>query len=164
VWVLLDDYQFPRDCALSVIDTASNTVTGTLPIEGIPTGFAVDPKGGFVCVGQQDPNGVWVIDAATFRGVHAFTVGGIAVITLGMMARVSLGETGRALKVSNTIAIAFALINVSAVFRVLLPAVFPVGFNTFLLVSTYCWLAAFTLFVFIYTPILTTASVGSKQG
>jgi len=96
--------------------------------------------------------------------IHAFTVGGIAVITLGMMARVSLGETGRALRVSNTIAIAFALINVSAVFRVLLPAVFPVGFNTFLLVSTYCWLAAFTLFVFIYTPILTTASVGSKQG
>ncbi len=96
--------------------------------------------------------------------IHAFTVGGIGVITLGMMARVSLGHTGRALKASNTIAIAFVLINLAAVFRVLLPAVFPIGFNTVLMASTYCWLAAFTLFIFIYAPILTLARVDGKEG
>lgn len=38
--------------------------------------------------------------------MHAFTLGGIGVLTLGMMARVSLGHTGRALKASNTMALA----------------------------------------------------------
>ena len=96
--------------------------------------------------------------------IHAFTVGGIGVITLGMMARVSLGHTGRALKASNTIAIAFVLINLAAVFRVLIPALFPVGFNTILMASTYCWLAAFTLFMFIYTPILASARIDGQEG
>ena len=39
--------------------------------------------------------------------IHAFTVGGIGVLTLGMMARVSLGHTGRPLKVSAAMALAF---------------------------------------------------------
>ncbi len=96
--------------------------------------------------------------------LHAFTVGGIGVLTLGMMARVSLGHTGRALKVSNTIAIAFVLINCAAIFRVLLPAIIPVGYDSFLVVSTYCWLAAFSLFIYIYTPILSTARIDGQEG
>lgn len=95
---------------------------------------------------------------------HAFTVGGIGVLTLGMMARVSLGHTGRAMKASNTIAIAFALINLAALFRVLMPALLPDWYNGFLLVSTYCWLAAFSLFVFVYTPILSTARIDGQAG
>ncbi len=96
--------------------------------------------------------------------IHAFTVGGIGVITLGMMARVSLGHTGRALKTSDTLAIAFVLINLAAIFRVLIPTIFPVGFNTLILISSYCWLAAFTLFIFIYAPILTSARIDGKEG
>jgi uncharacterized protein involved in response to NO len=95
---------------------------------------------------------------------HAFTVGGIGVLTLGMMARVSLGHTGRAMKASNTIAIAFALINLAALFRVLMPALLPDWYSGFLLVSTYCWLAAFSLFVFIYTPILSSGRVDGQAG
>ena len=96
--------------------------------------------------------------------LHAFTVGGIGVLTLGMMARVSLGHTGRALKVSNTIAIAFVLINVAALFRVLLPAIIPAGYDSFLLISTYCWLAAFSLFIYIYIPILSAVRIDGKEG
>lgn len=96
--------------------------------------------------------------------LHAFTVGGIGVLTLGMMARVSLGHTGRALKASNTIAIAFVLINCAALFRVLLPAIIPGGYDGFLLISTYCWLAAFTLFIYIYIPILSRARIDGEEG
>ncbi|MCK5831982.1 MAG: NnrS family protein [Methylococcales bacterium] len=95
---------------------------------------------------------------------HAFTVGGIGVLTLGMMARVSLGHTGRALKVSNTIAVAFVLINLAALFRVVMPAMVPSGFTDFLMISTYCWLAAFSLFIYVYAPILSTARVDGKAG
>ncbi|MGZ8135760.1 MAG: NnrS family protein [Methylococcaceae bacterium] len=96
--------------------------------------------------------------------LHAFTVGGIAVLTLGMMARVSLGHTGRALRVSNAIAIAFVLINLAAIFRVLLPIALPHWYNVLIYASTLSWLAAFALFVFVYLPILTSARVDGQEG
>jgi uncharacterized protein involved in response to NO len=95
---------------------------------------------------------------------HAFTVGGIGVLTLGMMARVSLGHTGRAMKASNTIAIAFALINLAALFRVLLPALLPAWYGSFLTISIYCWLAAFSLFVIVYLPVLSSVRTDGKEG
>ncbi len=99
-----------------------------------------------------------------YVATHAFTVGGIGVLTLGMMARVSLGHTGRAMKASNSIALAFVLINLAALFRVLLPALLPDWYGSFLVISIYCWLAAFSLFVFVYTPILSSVRVDGKEG
>jgi len=96
--------------------------------------------------------------------LHAFTVGGIAVVTLGMMARVALGHTGRALRVSNTIALAFVLINIAALVRVILPIALPANYGLFVYASSLCWLAAFALFVFIYLPILTQARIDGQEG
>jgi len=80
------------------------------------------------------------------------------------MARVSLGHTGRALKVSNAIAIAFVLINLTAVFRVLLPIALPDWYGMLVYGSTLCWLAAFALFVFVYTPILASIRIDRQEG
>jgi uncharacterized protein involved in response to NO len=96
--------------------------------------------------------------------LHAFTLGGIGVLTLGMMARVSLGHTGRAMKASNTIAIAFVLINVAALFRVLLPIAMPGWYENLIYISTLSWLAAFSLFVFVYAPILSSARIDGQDG
>ncbi len=96
--------------------------------------------------------------------LHAFTLGGIGVLTLGMMARVSLGHTGRAMKASNTIAIAFVLINVAALFRVLLPIAMPHWYENLIYISTLSWLAAFSLFVFVYAPILSRARIDGQDG
>jgi uncharacterized protein involved in response to NO len=96
--------------------------------------------------------------------LHAFTIGGIGVLTLGMMARVSLGHTGRALKASNAMAIAFVLINLAALFRVLLPVAMPGWYGNFIYVSVLSWLAAFALFVFVYAPILTSARIDGQEG
>ncbi|GFO71929.1 uncharacterized protein involved in response to NO [Bathymodiolus japonicus methanotrophic gill symbiont] len=96
--------------------------------------------------------------------LHAFTVGGIGVITLGMMARVSLGHTGRALKASQAMAIAFVLINLAALVRVLIPILFPGWYTTIIYASTILWLVAFALFAFVYTPILSSARVDGMQG
>ena len=96
--------------------------------------------------------------------LHAFTLGGIGVLTLGMMARVSLGHTGRALKASNAIAIAFVLINAAALFRVLLPIALPGWYENLIYVSTLSWLAAFSLFVFVYAPILASARIDGQEG
>lgn len=96
--------------------------------------------------------------------LHAFTVGGIGILTLGMMARVALGHTGRALKASNVMALAFVLINLAALFRVILPAVLPSWYSGFVIGSTYSWLAAFSLFAFYYLPILTRPRIDGEPG
>lgn len=96
--------------------------------------------------------------------LHAFTVGGIGVLTLGMMARVSLGHTGRVLKASNAIALAFVLLNVTALLRVLLPITLPDWYPTLVYASSLGWLAAFALFIVIYAPMLVSARVDGQEG
>jgi uncharacterized protein involved in response to NO len=96
--------------------------------------------------------------------LHTFTVGGIAVLTLGMMARVALGHTGRALRISNAIAIAFVLINLTALLRVLVPMTLPAWYNLLVYISSLGWLAAFALFVFAYLPMLTQPRNDGQAG
>jgi len=96
--------------------------------------------------------------------LHAFTVGGIGILTLGMMARVALGHTGRALRASNAIALAFILINLATLFRVVMPMLLPDWYSNLVYFSTLCWLAAFSLFMLIYTPILSRARRDGKEG
>lgn len=103
----------------------------------------------------------WVLPTLA---MHAFTIGGIAVLTLGMMARVALGHTGRALKASNAIALAFLLLNLAVLFRVILPIAILTWYSTLLYISIFCWLAAFSLFVFVYSPILSSTRVDGKEG
>lgn len=103
----------------------------------------------------------WVLPAVA---LHAFTVGGIGILTLGMMARVALGHTGRALKASNVMALAFLLINLAAMMRVLFPAILPAWYGGFVLVSTYAWLAAFSLFAYYYLPILVAPRSDGEPG
>ncbi|HUC98548.1 MAG TPA: NnrS family protein [Candidatus Polarisedimenticolaceae bacterium] len=96
--------------------------------------------------------------------IHAFTVGGIGVLTLGMMARVSLGHTARPLKVESSMVIAFALINLAAVLRGLLPSIFPLWFSQLVILSGILWIAAFLMFVIVYAPILTQPRIDGQPG
>ncbi len=96
--------------------------------------------------------------------MHAFTVGGIGVLTLGMMARVALGHTGRALKASNAMAIAFLVINLATLLRVMFPALLPGWYGGFVTASVYAWLAAFSLFAYYYLPILSAPRVDGEPG
>ena len=96
--------------------------------------------------------------------IHAFTVGGIGVLTLGMMARVSLGHTGRPLKVGAAMTAAFVLINLAAVGRGLLPPFFPQFFSQLIVASGVFWIAAFTIFIIVYTPILIQPRVDGRPG
>jgi uncharacterized protein involved in response to NO len=96
--------------------------------------------------------------------IHAFTVGSIGVLTLGMMARVSLGHTARPLNVGPAIAVAFGLVNLSAVTRGLLPILLPEWFSPLIVVSGVLWITAFVVFVVIYTPILTQPRIDGRPG
>lgn len=87
--------------------------------------------------------------------LHLFTIGGIGLITIGMMSRVALGHTGRDIrKPSPWIAVAFASIIASVLFRVFIPMITSQFYTLWALVAAIFWVLAFTIFVSIYMPIL----------
>jgi uncharacterized protein involved in response to NO len=108
--------------------------------------------------------------AAAFRAIppqsttHALTTGAIGVLTLGMMARVALGHTGRPLRVGPGMAVAFALVNVSAFLRALPPIWYPQRLSEFVISSGALWCIAFIIFVVVYTPILTQPRIDGRSG
>ena len=84
---------------------------------------------------------------------HAFTVGGIGIMTLGMMARVSLGHSGREMKINNWMVLSFILINIAAVFRVIVPVAFPEHYSSLIQYSGLLWILSFMIFLVMYLPV-----------
>ena len=97
-----------------------------------------------------------------FLSLHAFTVGAIGVLTLGMMARVALGHTGRAMKAAKPMVVAFVLINLAAFLRVVPPIAFPDGYLYFVGASGVLWIMAFSIFLYLYTPMLFAPRVDAQ--
>ena len=95
---------------------------------------------------------------------HLLSAGCMGTMILGMIARVSLGHSGRALHVGRRITLAFALVILSAFMRVLLPLYWPsltlTGWN----LSGWSWIAAYGLFVWVYTPILARPRADGRPG
>jgi len=96
--------------------------------------------------------------------LHAFTLGVIGSLTLGMMARVSLGHTGRKLVVGWPLSTAFALINLAAVARVILPLLDAQHYGQWIVLAGVFWTLAFMLFVFVYARILILRRVDGRPG
>jgi uncharacterized protein involved in response to NO len=95
---------------------------------------------------------------------HALTVGAIGMLTIGMMARVSLGHTGRPLRATPIVAIAFALLGLAAVVRVIGALLGPAGYLPSLHLAGTAWTVAFALFLWRYAPVLLRARVDGKPG
>lgn len=105
---------------------------------------------GFLLFGLSGVTGI-----SKFIAIHAFAFGGIGLVTMGMMARVSLGHTGRSVtKPPITIKIAFLLMLIGAVVRVLLPLADFSLYTQWIVASQILWIAAFTVFTIAIAPIL----------
>jgi len=84
--------------------------------------------------------------------LHMITIGAIGLMIFAMMSRVSLGHTGRALKPSGWMSIAFLLLGSAALIRVVLAVL---HFNLIAwVVSAALWALAAAIFFVIYLPIL----------
>lgn len=97
-------------------------------------------------------------------GLHAHTAGAIGVMTLGMMARVGLGHTGRPFVPPRTIPLAFGLMALAALIRVLPGLVHPESYRMSLLVSGLLFSAAQLLFLARYGPILFQPRIDGRPG
>ena len=64
-----------NDNTVSVINAATNTVTGTIPVGANPDGIAVSPDNSTLYVADRDDNNVSVINTATNSLITNVTLG-----------------------------------------------------------------------------------------
>lgn len=95
---------------------------------------------------------------------HAFTAGAIGTLTLGMMSRVALGHTGRTLEPTGVMALAFGLIGLAALTRVLVPIAAPQHYLLWITLSGSLWALAFAAFVAVYAPLLVRPRIDGRPG
>ena len=95
---------------------------------------------------------------------HALTIGAIASLMVAMMMRSALGHTGRPLVAGRAEIIAFALLQLAAVARVLASSVAAVAYREAMIVSGALWTLAFAVFLYRYWAILTRPRVDGRPG
>jgi uncharacterized protein involved in response to NO len=103
----------------------------------------------------------WV---AVSAGVHALAVGATGGLIMGMLTRTARGHTGRPLQVSRLEVTAYMLVLGAAVCRAILPLVVPQLFLHLVAAAATAWSAAFLIYLFIYTPWLTSTRLDGKDG
>ena len=97
-------------------------------------------------------------------GTHAMTVGAFATLILAVMSRASLGHTGRPLVVSRVTVAAYVLLTVAAVARTVSPLLPVEWVWAALQWSGYAWVAAFTLYLVAYAPVLLSPRADGRPG
>jgi uncharacterized protein involved in response to NO len=96
--------------------------------------------------------------------MHAFMAGTAGTMTLGVMSRAALGHTGRPLEVATATAVAYGLVSLSAIVRIIGPALAPDAYVQVMLISGAAWVLAFGLFVAVYWPVLTRPRADGLPG
>lgn len=95
--------------------------------------------------------------------LHALGVGAAATMIVAVSSRAALGHTGRPLIAPRPMVVAYLLLTMSAIARVL--AALGIGDGAPLLyLSGACWSAAFALFFCVYLPILTRPRAEATEG
>jgi len=97
--------------------------------------------------------------------IHAFSVGGIGVVVLSMMARVTLGHTGRNVQSPpKAVAISLAVLIAGAIVRVIAPLIAESHYVIWVATSQILWIAAFSIFIFTYFPMLVQSRIDGQFG
>jgi uncharacterized protein involved in response to NO len=99
-----------------------------------------------------------------FLPIHAFAVGGIGIVTMSMMARVTLGHTGRSVHQAPPImGFLLALMVLTTAVRLFFPLLGPGHYQLWITLSGFIWIISFSLFSFIFIPMLYKARVNRPE-
>ncbi len=115
---------------------------------------------GFACVAASDL-GAPVLWTA---GVHALTAGAFGAMILAVATRVALGHTGRPLAAPRGIPLAYALVSLGALLRVLGPIATPAQSVPVIVAGGLIWTAGYAVFLAVYAPILLRPRVDGRPG
>lgn len=84
-------------------------------------------------------------ELAEITALHAITAGALGALGIGMMTRVALGHTGRPLKAGRVMTLAFLLVNVAALLRIVAPGL--------LSLAALLWALAFAIYLARFIPV-----------
>ncbi len=115
---------------------------------------------GFLLVGLSG----FVDSVPWTSGLHAFTAGAMGTMILAVMTRAALGHSGRALEVHAAVVVAYALVVVGGLVRVVVPMLGSVSTAWSSAVAGILWAGAFALFSVVYWPILTKPRIDGRPG
>lgn len=108
---------------------------------------------------------VYFLPVSPYLAVHAFAFGGIGMMTLGMMSRVALGHTGRnVFAPPRALLWVFAVLFLGALVRVVLPLADPAHYALWIGLSQTLWIVAFSLFLYLYAPMLVLRRIDGRFG
>jgi uncharacterized protein involved in response to NO len=99
----------------------------------------------------------------TSAALHSVAVGGIGLLTLGMMTRTALGHTGRALEVPPPLGVAFWLVLIATLLRLVAALPSPLS-AVALTASGLAFAAGFALFVYRFGPWLIRPRADGQPG
>ncbi len=99
---------------------------------------------------------------AQSAGIHALAVGATGGLIIGMMTRTARGHTGRPLRVTALEVTAYTLVLAAAVLRALVPIAAPQP--VVLIAAAAAWSSAFLLYLWVFTPWLTSTRLDGKDG
>ena len=92
-------------------------------------------------------------DVPRSAAVHALTAGAMTTMVLAVMTRATLGHTGRALKANRPTVVLYISVTIGALVRI--AASLGLGpYRLLLDIGGFAWIAALTLFLAIYGPML----------
>ncbi|MBP9905683.1 MAG: NnrS family protein [Rhodoferax sp.] len=103
----------------------------------------------------------WVTASA---GVHALGLGATGGLIIGMITRTARGHTGRTLGASRTETLAYALVLLAAMVRVLAALLSPQFYAGLLVLAATAWSLAFALYLWQFTPWLFQTRRDGKDG
>lgn len=103
----------------------------------------------------------WLGESA---GIHALAAGLTGGLIIGMLSRTARGHTGRPLQASRLEVLAYGLISVSAVVRVLLPLVLPMAWSSWIVIAALAWSAGFAAYLWRFAPWLMSARLDGRDG
>ena len=122
-------------------------------------GHAFVPLGLFLRAGA-------ILDSAVppAAWLHALTAGAIGVLTLGMMTRVGLGHTGRILAVPRSLTVAFLMVILGAVLRVVAAWLPAPEYVQVVVASGLLWTLGFAIYALNHAPVLLAPRVDGRPG
>jgi uncharacterized protein involved in response to NO len=95
---------------------------------------------------------------------HALGAGAFATMILAVMTRAALGHTGRPIVAAKPIVLSYMLLTLAALVRVFGPVVAPASVQGTWTMAGALWIAAFTIYLVVYTPILCNPRADGKPG
>jgi len=100
----------------------------------------------------------------TSSAIHFLTAGAMGGLIMAMMARVSLGHSGRPLMINPVMILAFSLILLAGVIRSVIPILLPQFSFISYQISAILWMVSYSIFIWVYLPILSKARIDGRPG